>query len=52
MVKAVLPRIVAKGVATADEVDIETLEQRLLEERSSHEVYISDLVFSVWALKQ
>ncbi len=52
VVKAVLPRIVAKGVATADEVDIETLEQRLLEERSSHEVYISDLVFSVWALKQ
>ncbi|MCB1755100.1 MAG: methyltransferase domain-containing protein [Gammaproteobacteria bacterium] len=51
VVRAVLPRIVGQGIATEDEIDIETLQQRLDDERPEHAVFISDLPFSVWARK-
>lgn len=50
IVQACLPRIIALGVATADEVDIETLQQRLDEERTQSEsIYIGDVIFGAWA---
>jgi hypothetical protein len=40
------------GVATAEEVDIETLQQRLDEERTqSTGIYIGDVMFGAWARK-
>lgn len=52
IVRACLPRILALGVATADEVDIETLQQRLDEERTQSEgIYIGDVMFGAWARK-
>lgn len=50
IVRACLPRIVALGVATADEVDTETLQQRLDDERTQSEsIYIGDFMFGAWA---
>lgn len=52
IVKACLPRIVALGVATADEIDINTLQQRLDDERNqSKSIYIGDVIFGAWARK-
>lgn len=52
IVRACLPRIIALGVATADEVNIETLQQRLDQERTaSDSIYIGDVMFGVWARK-
>ncbi|AZF43776.1 hypothetical protein C4J87_3634 [Pseudomonas sp. R1-43-08] len=52
IVLACLPRIVALGVATPDEVNIETLEQRLDDERSqSGGIYVGDVMFGAWAYK-
>ncbi|HUJ17898.1 MAG TPA: methyltransferase domain-containing protein [Nitrospirota bacterium] len=51
VVRAILPRIVAQGIATEAEIGIETLEQRLKDERPESSVFISDLAFSVWARK-
>jgi len=52
IVRACLPRIIALGVATADEVDIETLQQRLDQERTQSEsIYIGDVMFGAWARK-
>lgn len=52
IVQACLPRIIALGVASADEVDIETLQQRLDEERTQSEsIYIGDVMFGAWARK-
>lgn len=52
IVKACLPRIVALGVATADEIDIKTLQQRLDDERNqSKSIYIGDVLFGAWARK-
>ncbi|WP_258195209.1 hypothetical protein [Pseudomonas japonica] len=52
IVRACLPRIVALGVASASEVDIETLQERLDQERSaSSGVYIGDVMFGSWARK-
>jgi len=53
IVRAMLPRIVQHGVATAEELDIDTLDQRLREERASaNAVYVGDMVFSAWARKK
>ncbi|MBC8982398.1 methyltransferase domain-containing protein [Pseudomonas lurida] len=50
IVRACLPRILALGVATASEVEIETLEERLENERAeSKEIYIGDMIFGSWA---
>ncbi len=52
IVRVMLPRIVARGVATAEEIDIETLETRLADERKRLDgVYISGLVFGAWGRK-
>jgi len=51
VVKAILPRIIEKGVATADEIDIDSLENRLLYEKKGNKVFVGDLVFSVLAVK-
>lgn len=50
IVRACLPRILALGVATADEVAIETLQERLDDERAqSQAIYIGDMIFGAWA---
>lgn len=52
IVKACLPRIVALGVATTEEIGIETLQQRLDDERKkSKGIYIGDVIFGAWARK-
>jgi ubiquinone/menaquinone biosynthesis C-methylase UbiE len=52
IVRAILPRIEAAGVATAAEIDIDTLEQRLADELShARATYIGDMIFSAWARK-
>ncbi|MDG6399985.1 methyltransferase domain-containing protein [Pseudomonas quasicaspiana] len=52
IVRACLPRIIALDVATAEEVDIETLQQRLDQERTQSEgIYIGDVMFGAWARK-
>ncbi len=49
MVRAVLPRIVERGVASAEEVDVDTLDQRLDDElRAAGAAYVGDVVFNVW----
>lgn len=52
IVKACLSRIIALGVATPEEIDIETLHQRLDDERNaSKSIYIGDVIFGAWARK-
>lgn len=52
IVRACLPRIIALGVASIEDVDIETLQERLDQERSaSSGVYIGDVMFGSWARK-
>lgn len=52
IVRACLPRIMALGVASAEEVEIETLQERLDQERSaSSGIYIGDVMFGSWARK-
>lgn len=52
IVQACLPRIIALGVASADEIEIETLQRRLDQERSaSLGIYIGDVMFGSWARK-
>ncbi|WP_274532660.1 class I SAM-dependent methyltransferase [Aureimonas sp. AU22] len=53
IVGAVLPRIVERGVATADEIDIGTLEARLDAERiASGSTYVADMMFGAWGQKR
>lgn len=52
IVRACLPRITALGVASVEDVDIETLQERLDQERSaSSGIYIGDVMFGSWARK-
>ncbi|WP_054085192.1 methyltransferase domain-containing protein [Pseudomonas syringae] len=52
IVRACMPRIIALGVATADEIGIDTLQQRLDKERTqSSGIYIGDVMFGAWAHK-
>lgn len=52
IVRAMLPRILEHGVASAAEIDLDTLEQRLAEERAkTRSTYLSDMVFGAWARK-
>ncbi|WP_285410224.1 methyltransferase domain-containing protein [Pseudomonas sp. FR229a] len=52
IVRACLPRIIGLGVASAEEVEIETLQARLDQERSgSSGVYVGDVMFGSWARK-
>ena len=53
IVRAILPRIVEHGVATEQEIDIDTLGERLLQERvAANATYIGDMVFGLVARKQ
>jgi SAM-dependent methyltransferase len=50
IIRAMLPRIIAQGVATPAEIDVDTLDARLLAERqASHATYIGELAFGAWA---
>jgi ubiquinone/menaquinone biosynthesis C-methylase UbiE len=52
IIRAMLPRIVQHGVATEEEMDVDTLDQRLLEERGkANATYVGDMVFGAWARK-
>ena len=49
-VRGTMPRILAHGVATEDEIDIDRLEARLLDERrAAGATYVRQLVFGAWA---
>ena len=51
VVRAVLPRMIEHGVVTAQEVDIDTLAERLTKERGDHTVFVSELAFTIWGKK-
>jgi cyclopropane fatty-acyl-phospholipid synthase-like methyltransferase len=52
IIRAVIPRILAQGVASESEIDIDTLEKRLDRERQdTNATYIADMMFGVWARK-
>lgn len=52
IVRAILPRIIRQGIATEDEVDIDTLDQRLDGERTNtNATYVGDMMFGAWARK-
>ena len=52
IIRAVLPRLVAHGVATPAEIDIDTLEDRLAAERiACPATWIGDMMFGAWARK-
>lgn len=52
IMRAMLPRMLKQSVVSTTEVDLDTLDQRLSEERASlKSVYITDMVFSAWARK-
>lgn len=52
IIRAMLARIVEQGVASENEIDIETLDQRLdMERRNTGATYIGDMMFGVWARK-
>jgi len=51
IIKAMLPRITKHNIATEAEIDIDTLEQRLSDERTDDTVYISDMAFGIWGHK-
>lgn len=50
--RAMVPKIVEHGVASANEIGIDTLEKRLDRERvSAGAVYVGDMMFGAWARK-
>lgn len=49
--KVMTPRIISKGIATAEEIDIDTLPERLEAEKVPNSVYITDMAFFVVARK-
>lgn len=52
VVRACLPRIIALDVASGEEVDIDTLQERLDAERAeTDDIYIGDMMFGAWARK-
>lgn len=52
ILRAMLPRILQHGVASEEEIDADTIDQRLIEERrSARATYIGDMVFGAWARK-
>ncbi len=53
IVRAMQSRIINAGAATKEEIDIETLEARLAEEREkTKSIYIKEMVFCAWARKK
>ncbi|MBN9685022.1 class I SAM-dependent methyltransferase [Corallococcus sp. NCSPR001] len=52
MLRAMLPRIVRHGVATEEEMGIDTIDARLIEERTKENTtYMGEMVFGAWARK-
>jgi len=51
IVQAIVPRIVRHGVATEEEIELETLAQRLEAERAVDSVFIGSLNFTIWGHK-
>jgi ubiquinone/menaquinone biosynthesis C-methylase UbiE len=52
IVRAMLPRMVEHRVASAAEIDLDTLGQRLVDERrTARATYVTDMAFGVWARK-
>ena len=52
IVRAMLPRIVQHGVASATEIDVDTLGARLAAERAqANATYVGDMIFGAWAHK-
>ncbi len=52
IVRAMLPRIVRQGVATEQEIDVDTLDQRMFDERvKADTTSVGELVFGAWARK-
>ncbi|MCB9948591.1 MAG: class I SAM-dependent methyltransferase [Rhodospirillaceae bacterium] len=52
IVRAMLPRMVAAGVTTAEEIDVDTLDARLAAEReTTNGACIWELIFGAWARK-
>lgn len=52
ILRAMLPRIVQHGVAAEQEIDADTIDQRLVEERAkASATFIGDMVFGAWARK-
>lgn len=52
IIRAMLPRIVQQGVATEEEIDVDTIDRRLIEERKkANATYVGDMVFGAWARK-
>ncbi len=50
IIRAMMPRILAHGVATEAEIDVDTLDQRLAEEcERSNATYVGDMAFGAWA---
>jgi SAM-dependent methyltransferase len=50
IIRAMMPRILAHGVATEAEIDVDTLDQRLAEEcEKSKATYVGDVAFGAWA---
>lgn len=50
IIRAMMPRILAHGVATEAEINVDTLDQRLADEREmSHATYVGDMAFGAWA---
>ncbi len=53
IVRAILPRIVARGIATEAEVDVETLDARLEHElRATGQAFVSDVAISAWGRRR
>lgn len=52
ILRAMLPRIERHGVASEGEMDIDTIDQRLVEERQkANATYVGDMIFGAWARK-
>ena len=50
IVRVMLPRIVAAGVATEAEIDVDTLDERLVEERrAAGATWAGEMMFGAWA---
>ncbi|WP_375759199.1 class I SAM-dependent methyltransferase [Corallococcus exercitus] len=50
ILRAMLPRIVRHGIATEEEMGIDTIDARLLEERTkANTTYMGEMVFGAWA---
>ena len=51
VVQAIVPRIIHHGVATKEQIDLSTLENRLKDELSDGSVFIGDMSFCIWGRK-